>query len=456
MTNPTDSNPIVMPQYDQYYKVTAYDSFGCPATDSVLVKVGDLSAFRVRGTVLICPGDTPTLSATGAGYYEWSPDSSLNDPTSASPKVFPGVSTWYKVKAYDARHTCSSTDSVFVGVDDDCVWPGDANGDHIVDHLDILNIGVGLGKTGNTRTGTSWRSYHTASWPYQTGGGINYKHIDADGNGTIEVADTAIISQYFNRSYSFILPPPKSKPIDPSVYVHMPADTIYAGDTIDGALYMGSPNHKAYTIYGVGAAVKYKNTFMAPGSFRFDPVASFPCGGSPKLEMKRDSGTTVQFAAVRLDGNDTNGYGPMAYIHFVLKDTLSANYSPKGEILPFYISRVEAVDKKGNLLPVYPASDSVVIMRKHRAMFAGIKEADALKNIRVYPNPAGNYCIVESDYTWTGSLEIVNMLSSTLTVYPEQSTKRIGLNTAALAAGVYILRIQTTNGLTERKLIIQR
>ncbi|MGZ5282484.1 MAG: hypothetical protein ACXWEY_09435, partial [Bacteroidia bacterium] len=86
----------------------------------------------------------------------------------------------------------------------DCVWPGDANKDGIVNHLDILEIGVGFGANGLARTDTStyWKAQQTTSWNRQTYYGIDYKHLDCDGNGKIDANDTLTVTRNYGKKRS--------------------------------------------------------------------------------------------------------------------------------------------------------------------------------------------------------------------------------------------------------------
>jgi hypothetical protein len=458
-TGITDVNvpdPYVNPLKDQYYKVTTYDSLGCTATDSVLVTVGGLDKVTVRGSALICPGDTVTLEATGGAFYEWSPAEFITDAHVGRPRVYPSENTWYKVTIYDSRHLCSRVDSLRVFIDPDCVWPGDANKDNVVDQLDMLNIGVALGAKGPRRGSIDWKSYHPANWNYVTGEMVNYKHIDVDGDGEITMNDTAIINKYYGRKHGTPITLIKTRPTDPLVYVHFPRDTVYAGDTIEATVYVGSPNKKVQDLYGLGATMNYKNEWMVPGTFTFDAACSFPCGNATTMKMQRINGTSIQFAFIRTDKRDSSGFGPLANIRFVLKDTLSGTYSSKGEILPFYMSHALGTMTDGTLLPLYAASDSVVVMRKHRKAFAGIENTGTLKDLKLYPNPAQNYCIIESSNSLEGHLEVMNALGQNVQSAIITATRQYRLNTAAMKPGIYFVTLKNKSGTWQSKLVIEK
>lgn len=81
----------------------------------------------------------------------------------------------------------------------DCVWPGDTDGNGIVNNLDLLNIGVAMEKNGPSRNRFSeiWSPTSSQSWTENTDEGVNYKNIDCNGNGIINRYDVNAVSNNF-------------------------------------------------------------------------------------------------------------------------------------------------------------------------------------------------------------------------------------------------------------------
>lgn len=449
------SNPYVKPLNDQYYKVSVFDSLGCSDEDSVLVEVGHLDSISVTGTNQTCPGDTSMLKAMGGSFYLWTPAYRISDVTAAQPKVYPNRSTYYKVTIMDAKHICTHEDSVLVSIDNDCVWPGDANRDSIVNHLDLLNLGVANNDSGNTRNGASWRGYKVPNWGKSTGAGIEYKHIDANGDGYINAQDTTIISRFYGYTHGTPRTLPRYKPTDPILYVHFPADTLYAGDTVRAKVYIGTPSKSVKTLYGIGTTMSYKDQWMVPGSFILSLPCQFPCGNATHLSMNRPSGTTVQFSIVRTDHSDTSGYGALGEIQFVLKDT-NAGYSPKGEWVSFYFKNTQGVDKSGKTLAVFGESDSVVVMRKRKASTLGIENTLLGNMIKIYPNPAKDILYIDHKNLQVSKITIYNVLGEAVDVNIVSSSDQSHISLDQLPGNMYFVRIQTPEGIYQDKFLIQR
>jgi hypothetical protein len=82
------------PLLNTVYIVTATDSNGCQAKDTINIVVNSLPIVSITGTDSICLGDTAVLNAVGASVYSWLPD---NENT-ARIKSVPLSSTQYIVK----------------------------------------------------------------------------------------------------------------------------------------------------------------------------------------------------------------------------------------------------------------------------------------------------------------------------------------------------------------------
>ena len=81
------------------------------------------------------------------------------------------------------------------------VWPGDANQDNIVNFVDLLNIGVAFGNKGparNDRTGI-WQLTPAADWSQRFATGQNFKHADANGDGSVDEEDIKILKSNYGK-----------------------------------------------------------------------------------------------------------------------------------------------------------------------------------------------------------------------------------------------------------------
>jgi hypothetical protein len=97
------------------YTVTAIDSNGCVATDTISILVLPRPEVIASDDASICPGDSTQLAATGGVSYSWAPTDGLSCSDCMAPMASPSQSTAYIVTATDAGG-CSATDTVIVRV----------------------------------------------------------------------------------------------------------------------------------------------------------------------------------------------------------------------------------------------------------------------------------------------------------------------------------------------------
>ncbi|MCB0739644.1 MAG: gliding motility-associated C-terminal domain-containing protein, partial [Chitinophagaceae bacterium] len=119
VSDSTIANPIAFPTQTTTYKVLLSDtSCHFSNTLSTLVTVWPLpNVVAQKDFDLDCSNTQSQLAASGALQYSWTPITSLNNPTIASPIAKPTITTQYIVKGIDVNG-CMNYDTVTVKVDD--------------------------------------------------------------------------------------------------------------------------------------------------------------------------------------------------------------------------------------------------------------------------------------------------------------------------------------------------
>lgn len=135
------ANPMAAPSTTTNYVLTVTDSVGCSASDSTTISVNDVPVVDAGTNTSVNCGDSTTLSGSAVGNgpftYVWTPNSTLNDSTSATPVATPGSPTIYTLTATDVNG-CSSSDTVFV----DIIGGGTSGSDTIFYTGGIVNYSV--------------------------------------------------------------------------------------------------------------------------------------------------------------------------------------------------------------------------------------------------------------------------------------------------------------------------
>jgi len=78
----------------------------------------------------------------------------------------------------------------------DCVWPGDADNNSVVNSSDLLPIAVSYGATGPMRANASqqWMGQPATNWNSFFNGSINHKHADTNGDGILNGNDLTALN----------------------------------------------------------------------------------------------------------------------------------------------------------------------------------------------------------------------------------------------------------------------
>jgi len=173
-------------------------------------------------TTLTTPAGTPvnlTYDSQG-GATSWtvvtepSQGTVITDPISGQLSYLPNATSTGQsdqlTLAYclnqDSDGNCGFTTEVVVNInvtdadpnaciDEGCVWPGDTNNDGVVDVGDLLPIGLAMGGNGTPRltgSNSNWSAQHSEDWGDDING-LDYKHIDANGDQFISSLDTQVV-----------------------------------------------------------------------------------------------------------------------------------------------------------------------------------------------------------------------------------------------------------------------
>ncbi len=105
----TGSSVTATPSLTTVYTITGTDANGCQNTAKDTVTVNARPTVTLSPNVAICPGNSTTLTASGANTYVWSPSTGLSATTGASVTASPTVTTTYKVVGTNAAGCKDST-----------------------------------------------------------------------------------------------------------------------------------------------------------------------------------------------------------------------------------------------------------------------------------------------------------------------------------------------------------
>lgn len=422
---------------------------GCTATDTIIVSDANPAA-TVSNDTTICLGGTASLLATGGTSYDWTGGLVSNN-NIANPTTSPTQTSLYFVEIDNG--TCVSVRYVLITVDSSCTWPGDADNSGLVDNDDVLAIGIGYGDTGPTRSFASlvWEGQRSSNWTNSLLSGTNYKHIDTDGNGTIDDDDTLAISLNYGLSH------PKREDeretTMPMIFVELP-DSVSAGQTVQGALILGTDSFPLSNLYGIKFTMNYNTDFIEENtvSFSFGP-SWMGTPGSDMLTFQKDL-----YANGRIDGAITGinhinrgGFGNIGIVNFTMKDDISGK-DLLALPMVFDFVNIRAIDANEGLVDVEGGATTVIATQE----VTGIGSVKANLPVAVYPNPAQNVLYVNTYGEQLESIQVSNMLGATFVLPMTHNAGIYAINTESISAGVYILTIQSQNHVAIERIVINK
>lgn len=324
------------------------------------------------------------------------------------------------------------------------VYPGDCNHDQVVDMNDLIPIGLKFGDTGPIRPNATlnWTPQIAPLWGDTLPNGKDIRHVDADGNGTINNDDTLAITLNYGMTHNNLRPAASG---GPKLHFMMPTTNLSPGDTITVPIFLGTIDTPVVNLYGIAFSVNYDSSKVeAQTAQTAFPTSWLGTPGSNMLSLDHDlyPMERIDMGLVRTDKMAVNGYGHIADLIVVIDDHIA-----KRDV-PFYLSfsRVFAVDATGEPIEVGHTPGEAVIK-----VTTGIDEA-LEKALKMGIDPAsGEIRLTHPGHLLTG-VSLYDLqgrrLYNLAAVQRDETVLRVG----EMASGTYFLEIHTEKGKVTKKL----
>ncbi|MBL4594287.1 MAG: T9SS type A sorting domain-containing protein [Flavobacteriales bacterium] len=339
----------------------------------------------------------------------------------------------------------------------DSVWPGDANSDLIANVYDILPIGVFYSTTETVRPGatSNWNAEWSAGWSTNQGSGANIKHVDCDGDGTIDFNDVNPILLNYNLTHVARWEENSAEGInDPDLYIDIALDTVPTSTPLAIPINFGTAALTADSIYGIAMSITYDASLIdSIAGITVDFSASWL--GTEGLDMITldtnfyDNGK-IDIGLVRTDGQMMSGFGNIFTLNIITIDNLSG----KGltyETLAFDFFNVVIIDNVEGLKLFNQQMDSVVI----ESMTTGINKIKTVNNVHIVPNPNnGNFKIYISDIA-NSTIEIYNTMGQLVNFNSNKQRGYLKIDMSSFEKGMYFVKVLNKNkAITIKKVIV--
>lgn len=432
--------------------LTAIDEKGCINSDGILVN----SYNPVVDTFIICAPETTILDfGPGADHYYWQTFTdvhgnltNLTDTTQTIAVSQPGV-----YLGYADFPGCGSLTSQFTVREmcPDSVWPGDANSDGIANNLDLLSIGIGYGASGPVRPNASiaWVGQAAFEWIDTLASGVNYKHIDCEGDGDIDLNDTLPILLNYNLVHNKT--PEATIGDGPLLYMVPSLDTAGVSTLVNVSIRLGTNIKPATDVYGLAFTLHFDPALVDTNSISMSYANSWMGNQNQSMAGIRylsASNGWIDAAVTRINHANASGFGQVATLSFITIDNLSGKVNDLSEILDLIFSDIVLIDTEENILSLSSENSSVVITEKG----IGIKEIDLDNDISLFPNPATDILYIRSEND-ISDIKIYDAYGRLL-MFETASNKQYEMDISRLAAGIYHVEIWQNADVVKKQLTV--
>lgn len=328
----------------------------------------------------------------------------------------------------------------------DCIYPGDSNQDGIANGLDMLELGVGIRKrqegTPRMNTTANWVPQKGEDWENATNGGINYKHVDANGDGILNNLDGIALLKNWRL---------ENESSNPTIYSSLTEDApinLTISFTENGVMdynnWILTPPHKRRSsvsitlntnqlssgIHGISGRIKLPNQYIyvpsSNGSSLLYPrivSGTFLGDQNPNFNHITIDNNYVDFAFTQASSNPYLANREIFSLMFLIDEDITTTNEDGTLTLPITFEELAAVDTSGQLLPLQ------------------VKLANIIMTNVPY-KPAGPD-IVEG----LSSLEVRNSSNSDFQINPNPSNGLINISSPLLVPdAIYFVDLIDING----------
>jgi hypothetical protein len=445
--NPNSAFPVATISSDTWVELVLTDTQqGCTAVDSMLIYAN----VEINDSLELCADSLLLTVDPGSEIYQWSFTDQFGNNQQIPEfgnEVYASEPGHYICFTY--YQGCNSVTHTYIVTEceaNDEVWPGDANSDNIVTNADALYLGLAFNQTGPARPAATlnWVGQACPDWVFNFAqNNVNLKHADCDGNGIVNFDDTlAIDFNYLNTHNKFEA---ESTGGNPPLWVEATPDTVGLEQAIDIVVHLGSATQPIDSLHGVSFSLTFDEFLLTEAGMSVDfDNCVLGTAGNDVLTIQKSFflDGAIDLAVTRNTRENWQGYGPIVHARIVTTDNLSGVHD-----LPIGVSNAFALTASETEVELTTVPDTVVVDPNK----VGVEEFDAL-DLSVYPNPTEGMVVIDRLKT-TSQLAVLNAMGQEVFTTNLQ-TGRNSINLSRLPSGVYLLKVESGNGIMIERLRI--
>ncbi len=341
---------------------------------------------------------------------------------------------------------------------EDYVYPGDADANGKANLNDVLFVGLGNDASGYPRPNptTDWQGQLAFDWGSNMGG-VNYKHLDCDGNGEVDHYDVNTVLVNAEPMPASVL---STEPNLPPVYLELLTDSIVITDaspsefTVSLELKVGNGQAPAYDLSGISVAIDYPEDLVNKSAM-VDYFDNSFFGSSNELLWASShflDAHQLDMAFVRNDQTSKDGYGKLAKVDIIIDDIVYLRTGKYIEV-PITIKGIKGVDAEGNVKEFSVKNNGVTTVVFVNKTTVGTLNPALQGKVTVYPSPATSHVSIEIKDLHPNRLEVFDMLAQK--IYETNSVNKnvMQVDMKKWTAGQYVFKLYTDEGLVVKRVV---
>lgn len=350
------------------------------------------------------------------------------------------------LQAQNTNSNCS--DPSFTRSLNDCVWPGDTDGDGQVDNFDALIVGLAFGSHGNIRSNATniWQGQPATDWLATGQGfyGLNQKHVDSNGDGVIDAADLQAISDNYGVNYTR----PQDASINGAIPLWVESRNVLQGARLSLPILLGDDITPAENIYGLAFTIEYDASKTRRGSI--DLTFDGSILGTDLLEFMQhdEQAGKIEVMVSRKDWQNVTNHGQLGALNLTIRDDILRD--GEGGIMQIRITNARLINNENDIIGTFRPNTTLIY-----GLASGVAENIAAANTQVFPNPAAAELNIRSSQMLQ-SAEIYNLQGQRVAAAQNIESNQFVFNTAELSSGLYLLQVQTAAGRFSQKVQIAK
>ena len=286
-------------------------------------------------------------------------------------------------------------------IDNDCVWPGDLNRDKVVDKYDLLMYGLAVGQYGPQRPNatTNWQGQPAFDWGIIVADNSDLKHIDANGNGVIDLSDIQLIDFHYGKSHheqNSNIPPDLSSDVSFQPILITPP-TIENNKTMEIELLVNHALNIPIHAYGIAFDIEYalpNGLNMENIELDFSNSWLNTIGNDMQIIYKYfPELNKIEVAITKTDHQNAISSGMIGKLRAEVDVVPSGNSAS----MLLNISNILFINNEGWSIPIATSQNSLNILPENETGKTTITTNNANK-ITIYPNPANHNIILLASF----------------------------------------------------------